>query len=89
MKNTPPLSETEVITLEQIRANHPNYSTRQRASIILFHAQGNTQINTSKASLAFKPLIERYKKFGFICLLGCWTLGENRISTEGATLALA
>lgn len=39
------LPEREVKILEYIRKNHPNYSVRQRASIILFHTNSKNLKN--------------------------------------------
>ena len=68
MQNIYSLPYNEIVTLDQIRRNHPDYYTRQRASVILFQ-NSNRKIESNNFS---KTLSERYSKYGFLCLLNDW-----------------
>ena len=65
----------EVDTLEEIRKNHKDYSTRQRASLVLLGLVDRSfQSGRQFATTGLNILVDRYKKYGFPCLLPNWDL---------------
>lgn len=81
------LPTDEVNTLEQIRKNHQDYSTRQRASLVLLSLMDRS-LNSGRqfTGIGLITLIERYKKYGFSCLLPNWDMKYISVSGPLALL---
>jgi hypothetical protein len=68
------LPNDEITTLEQIVKNHEDPSTRQRAGLVLLASvvRRSSRPAGQFAPMGLSVLLERYRKFGFYCLLPAW-----------------
>ncbi|MEO1434720.1 MAG: hypothetical protein AAFV80_04240 [Bacteroidota bacterium] len=66
MSNVSPLPLQERLTLEELRANHPDYFSRQRAGLVLFYL---FRPCSDKEFHPVEILLNRFLKHGFLCLL--------------------
>lgn len=85
----------EVNILEQIKKNHKDYSTRQRASLVLMGLVDRSFASGRPyAPFGLTVLIERYQQYGFSCLLPNWdpkyihSMAGFESSISGSSVAL-
>lgn len=77
------LPEEEITTLEQIIKNHDDRSTRQRAGLILLSSINRRSGHSDRgfSPLGLSVLLERYRKFGFFCVLPIWESMQMKVTT--------
>ncbi|MCB0632198.1 MAG: hypothetical protein R2824_34630 [Saprospiraceae bacterium] len=68
------LPNDEINTLEQIVKNHGDPSTRQRAGLVLLASvvRKSSRPASQYSPVGLSVLLDRYRKFGFYCLLPAW-----------------
>lgn len=80
MRITYRLPSEEINTLEQIIKNHEDPSTRQRAGLILLSSV-NRRPDRGFSPIGLSVLLERYRQFGFFCLLPLWERMQMKATT--------
>ena len=72
--------DNELTTLKELSNNHPDYYTRQRASLVLFCIQKNQSMdpNEIQTENPFSELVARFNHYGFCCLLPSWLMKQPR-----------